>query len=249
MEQADGVGAAADTGEQRIRQPAFKLHHLLAGFLADHALEIAHHGRIGMRPGGGADAVKSVVDIGDPVAQSLVHGVLERARPGLDRNDLGAEQVHAEDIGLLPLDIDRAHIDHAFEAEARAGGGGGDAMLAGARLGDDPLLAHAQRQQDLAEHIVDLVRAGVVQLLALEIDLRAAELFGHALGEIERARPADIMGEQTFQLGVIGRVLAGLVIGFFQRQDQRHQGFGDETAAENAEMAARVGPLTQGIGR
>ena len=49
-------------------------------------------------------------------------------------------------------------------------------MLAGAGLGDDALLAHAPREQDLAEHIVDLVRAGVVQLLALEIDLGAAEL-------------------------------------------------------------------------
>jgi hypothetical protein len=52
---------------------------------------------------------------------------------------------------------------------------GGDAVLAGAGLGDDALLAHAPGQQDLAEHVVDLVRAGVVELVALEIDLGAAE--------------------------------------------------------------------------
>ena len=51
---------------------------------------------------------------------------------------------------------------------------GGDAVHAGAGLGDDARLAHAPRQHDLAEHIVHLVRAGVVELLALEIDFRAA---------------------------------------------------------------------------
>ena len=80
-----------------------------------------------------------------------------------------------------------------WQAEAGAERGGGDAVLAGAGLGDDALLAHAHRQQDLAEHVVDLVRAGVVQLVALQVDLGAAEMLGQALGEIERARPADIV--------------------------------------------------------
>jgi hypothetical protein len=64
---------------------------------------------------------------------------------------------------------------------------GGHAVLAGAGLGDDPGLAHPLGQQDLAHAVVDLVRAGVVQLLALQIDLRAAEVLGQARGEIERA--------------------------------------------------------------
>ena len=160
-----------------------------------------------MRPGGRADAIERVVDIGDPVAQGFVHRVFQGARAGLHRHDFGAEHVHAEDIGLLPLDIDGAHIDDAFEAEARAGGRRRNAMLAGAGFGDDAVLAHAPREQDLAEHIVDLVRAGVVQLFALEIDLGAAEMFGQPLGEIERARPADIMGQQILQFGVESRVL------------------------------------------
>ena len=89
--------------------------------------------------------------------------------------DLGAQHLHAEDVRLLPLDVHRAHVDDALEAEAGADRRGGDAVLAGARLGDDARLAHAPGEQDLAEHVVDLVRAGVVQLLALEVDLRAAE--------------------------------------------------------------------------
>ena len=93
----------------------------------------------------------------------------------MHRHDLGAEHVHAEHIRLLPLDVDRAHIDDAFEPEARAERRRGNAVHAGAGLGDDALLAHAPRQQNLAEHVVDLVRAGVIELLALEIDFGAAE--------------------------------------------------------------------------
>ena len=75
-------------------------------------------------------------------------------------------------------------------------------MLAGAGFGDDPLLAHAAGEQDLAEHVVDLVRAGVVELVALEIDLRSAEPFGQTLGEIEWARAPDVMFEQMVELGL-----------------------------------------------
>ena len=47
-------------------------------------------------------------------------------------------------------------------------GGGGHAVLAGAGLGDEAGLAHPLGEQRLAEHVVDLVRAGVVEVLALE---------------------------------------------------------------------------------
>jgi hypothetical protein len=66
-------------------------------------------------------------------------------------------------------------------------------MLAGAGFGDDPGLAHALGKQDLAEAIVDLVRTGVVELVALEVDLRAAEMLGQPLGEIQRRRTAGVV--------------------------------------------------------
>ena len=76
-------------------------------------LEVAHHGRIGSGPRGRADDVVGVAHIGDPVAQRLVHGVLQRPRAGSDGVDLGAQQLHAEHVGLLPLDVDGAHEDLA----------------------------------------------------------------------------------------------------------------------------------------
>jgi hypothetical protein len=51
-------------------------------------------------------------------------------------------------------------------------------MHASAGLGDDARLAHALGQHDLAEHVVHLVRAGVIELFALEIDFRAAAVLG-----------------------------------------------------------------------
>ena len=248
MEQPHRVRAAADAGDERIRQPALGGEHLLARLVADDRLEIAHHHRIRMRAGDGADAIERRVDIGHPVAQRLVHRVLERLRSGLHRHDLGAEHVHAKHIRLLPLDIDRAHIDDAFEAEARAERRGGDAVHAGAGLGDDALLAHAPRQQNLAEHVVDLVRAGVIELLALEIDLGAATMRGQPLGEIERRRAADVMREIAVHFFLERGIGLGLGVGLLQFQDQRHQRLGDKTAAIDAEMPVLVRPGAERIG-
>ena len=78
VEEADGVRAAADAGDQRIGQPALGLQYLPARLDADHRLEVAHHGRIGVRTDDRPDDVVGVFDVGDPVAQRLVGGVLER---------------------------------------------------------------------------------------------------------------------------------------------------------------------------
>ena len=60
-------------------------------------------------------------------------------------------------------------------------------MLPSARLRDDALLGHALAQQRLPECIVDLVRAGVVKVLAFQIDEGHAavspEWWGEKTGE------------------------------------------------------------------
>jgi hypothetical protein len=81
MEQTDGVGAAADAGDHHIRQPAAALEHLLPGLAADDGLEVAHHGRIGVRARDGADDVEGVVDVRDPVAHGLVEASLRVREP------------------------------------------------------------------------------------------------------------------------------------------------------------------------
>ena len=110
-----------------------------------------------------------------------------------------AQQAHAEDVQFLPPHVFRPHVDDAFEAQQRAHRGGGDAMLPGAGFGDDAMLAHAFNQQRLAETVVDLVRAGVEQVFALEINLCPAQLFGEALGKEQRRGTAGIVAQQFVQ--------------------------------------------------
>ena len=89
-------------------------------------------------------------------------------------------------------------------------------MLARAGLGDDAGLAHALGEKNLAEAIVDLVAAGVVELIALEVDFRTAKMLGQAFGEIERRRTAGVMGVEVFQLGLERRIRLGVGIGLLQ---------------------------------
>jgi hypothetical protein len=121
-------------------------------------------------------------------------------------------------------------------------------VLAGAGLGDDALLAHAAGQKDLAEDVVHLVGAGVVQLVALEIDLGAAEVLREAFGEIQRARAADVMDQVVVHLRLEDAIALGLVVGLLELENERHQRLGHETAAENAEMAGLVRTSAEGIG-
>ena len=119
-----------------------------------------------MRTGGGAEDVVGRLDARDPVAVGLVDGVLEGARAGRDRNHLGSEEAHARNVQRLPLSVDLAHVHGAVEAEQRRGGGGGDAVLAGSRLGDDTGLPEALGQQRLTEHVVDLMGTCMVQIFS-----------------------------------------------------------------------------------
>ena len=59
------------------------------------------------------------------------------ALPDCDRDDLGAEQLHAPHVERLALDVDRAHVDDAAEPEQRGRGRGRDAVLTRAGLRDD----------------------------------------------------------------------------------------------------------------
>ena len=61
-------------------------------------------------------------------------------------------------------------------------------MLASAGFCDDPRLAHTNGKQNLANAVVDFMRAGMVQFISFEPDLRAfarwcilADFLGQAL--------------------------------------------------------------------
>ena len=123
--------------------------------------------------------------------------------PGRHGTDLGAEQVHAPHVRRLALHVGGAHVDDALETEQRAHGGGRHPVLTGARLGHDPRLADPLREQPLAEGVVDLVGAGVRQILALEEDAdvgRAPLGNGGRRDLVQRRGPADEVALEPRQL-------------------------------------------------
>src|SRR5262245_51219759 len=123
-------------------------------------------------------------------------------------------------------------------------------MLAGTGLGDNASLAHAARQQNLPQHVIHLVGARVIELVALEIDFRPAratvgggyfaQMLGKAFGEIERTRAADVMRQIEFHLAFERRIDSCRTIGTLKLEDKRHQRLGDEAPAEQTEMPALI---------
>ena len=148
-----------------------------------------------------------MVDRGDPVPHRLVHRVLERLGAGLDGDHVRAEQPHPGHVERLPLGVHLAHVDGALQPEERGRRGRGHAVLAGPGLGDHPGLAHPPGEQGLAEHVVDLVRAGVVQVLALEHDDRSCPepvepaWAAKRCASVTGLGPPGVVGEQPGQLG------------------------------------------------
>ena len=112
--------------------------------------------------------------------------------------------------------------------------------VAYAEARDDPLLAHAEREQRLPEGVVDLVGAGVGQVLALEEDA-AADLGGEAGGLVEGGLAADEVAELLAESGLELGIVAGLGVGDFELLDGGHQDFRYELAAVLAEVARPLG--------
>ena len=188
-----------------------------------------------------------VVDGRHPLAHRLVGRVLERAGAARHLADFGAEEAHTKDVEFLAADVLAPHENLARQPEQRGGGGGGDAMLAGAGLGDDAALAEPFGQQALAERVVDLVRAGVAEVLALEEDARApAKRLRQAARLVERGGAADVVAEQRVEFGVEGGVLANEPVFGLQLIERRDQRLGHVAPAEPAEVAFGIGERGEG---
>ena len=128
--------------------------------------------------------------------------------PDSDADYLCLQQAHAEDVQGLAANVLLAHVDDAFQAEHGADGGGGDTVLPRAGLGDDALLAHVLSQEGLAKGVVDLVGAGVGQVLALQVDPRTAEVTGQVLGVVQGSGTTGVCVQQVGEAAL--EILVGL---------------------------------------
>jgi len=195
VEEPDRVASPTHARDQKIGQGPRDHLDLPPRLAADDGLEIADHGGIGMRAQHRAQEIVRRADRSGPVAHGLVDRVLERAAAGGDRDDLGAEELHPLHVRALPLHVDLAHVDAALKPDARAGGCGRDSVLPRARLRDDAGLPHPPREERLADGVVDLVRARVEEILALEINAPEPDCLAEAHGVRERRRPPRERGE------------------------------------------------------
>ncbi len=143
------------------------------------------------------------LDVRDPVAQGLADGVLERPRTTVDRPDLRTEGPHPEHVRRLPGDVLDAHVDYAGDLQECAGSGRSHAVHACAGLGNNAALAEAPRQQNLAEGVVELVSAGMVQVLALEVE---PETVGQSFGRRARSLGLDTGHRQDLRSQPIGSI-------------------------------------------
>ena len=89
--------------------------------------------------------------------------------------------------------------------------------------------------QGLAQGVVDLVGARVVEVLALEVDLGAAQVAGHIGREVEAGGPVRVVLVEVGQIGLELRVVLEPVVGLLQFDHGGHQGLGDVLAPVDAE--------------
>ena len=134
-----------------------------------------------MRSHDRADQVESRVNIGCPVTHRLVDRIFQSCSAVVHAVDLCTQQFHTVYVQPLTANVLFAHIDLAFHIKHCTSSCSCHAVLSGTGFGNDPLLAHFLCQQDLSQHVVDLVCTGVVQVFPLQVDLAAAQISGHAV--------------------------------------------------------------------
>src|SRR5271156_198676 len=78
------------------------------------------------------------------------------------------------------------------------------------------------------------------QILAFNVDLGAAGVLAQPFGVIQRGRPAGIVGEQVFELGLKCRIEPGFEIRLLELLERSHQDLGYVTAAVGSEVALWV---------
>lgn len=241
IKEADGIGTAADAGDEEVGQAVFFFEDLTAGFITEDALEIADHDWIGVSAVSCAENVMSGTDIGDPIAHGFIDRFLKGLLAGCDRDDFCPEHFHAEDIEGLAFAIDRAHVNDAFQAKHGADRCGGDSVLPGAGFSDDAGFSHSPGEENLAHGIVDFMSARMEEIFALEVNARAIEFAGETFGEVKRggasAKFAEVIVELLLKFGIV----LGAEIFLFQLLEGMHQRFGNITSTESAETAMSIG--------
>src|SRR4029077_9806705 len=110
------------------------------------------------------------------------------------------------------LGTDGAQEAFAIASKARGHGSSRDAMLPRSGLRGDARFVHPDRKQRLAERVIHLMRAGMAEVFAFQINFRAAEALAQIRGEIERRRPSHEFARAALELVAKFRISARFLI-------------------------------------
>ena len=88
----------------------------------------------------------------------------------------------------------------------------------------------------MPQRVIDLVRAGVRQVFAFEVNLRAAEVVGEAARVGERRGPPHVVAHQLVKLRVKVCVVAQRAVSVFEFGQRRHERLRHELPAVCAEL-------------
>jgi hypothetical protein len=113
-------------------------------------------------------------------------------------------------------------------------------MLTGTGFRDHALLPHPPCQQCLTERVVDLVRAGMREVFALQKHARAGAL-RQARCLVQRRRPAHVMLQEMGELVAERRILPRRQVSGGELLDRRDQRLRHESPTVLAEVAAGIG--------
>ena len=87
------------------------------------------------------------------------------------------------------------------------------------------------------------MRAGVIELVAFEVDFRSPEMLGQPLSEIQRRGPAHVVRPEILHRRRERRVRLRLAVRALEIEHERHQGFGDKPPPVLAEAALGIGQV------
>ena len=177
-----------------------------------------------------------VINTTGPLPHGLADRVLQGGGSGGDRDNLRSQQTHPVYVQGLPPGV-LPHEHHARHPHEGGSGGGGHAVLSGAGLGDEPGFSHLFRQQRLAQYVVDLMGAGVVQIFPLEVDFCTTQVAGHLFRIVEAGGTARVLVQQSGEFPVEVRIAFIEVIGFFQLNHGIHQRLRDILPTVDAEAS------------
>ena len=185
----DGSGSitsATHAGDEVIRiVAAYLLLQLPFQFFGDNALHLGYNVRIRMRTHGRTYDVEGILWMTAPVADSFRAGIAQRHIACAHRVHLGSQHLHTLYVGMLSFHIGGTHENLTLHVHQGAYRSCSHTVLSGSGFGNDAGLAHLLGHENLTDGVVNFVCTGMVQVLALQIEL-ASVLLAHALGIIKR---------------------------------------------------------------